>query len=124
MLIHILQLFGFSSKVTKLILACISSPKFSILLNGSPYGYFNATRGLRQGVPMSSALFTILSDLLSRMLAASVQAGKISGVKISRNSPSISHLMYADDLVIYAKAIDCEALEVQRVLQVYCDSTG
>lgn len=65
---------------------------------------------------MSPALFTILSDLLSRMLAESVQSRKIFGVKTSRNSPSISHLMYADDLVLYVMANDQEEHEVRRVM--------
>lgn len=36
----------------------------------------------------------------------------------------MSHLMYADDLVIYAKANELEAFEVRQILQLYCDCTG
>lgn len=123
-LTQLLLLYGFGAKIVSLIKACISTAQFSILLNGSPYGYFKAHRGLRQGDPMSPALFTILSDLLSRMLAEAVQLGKLMGVKISRNSPSVSHLMYADDLVLYVKATEREATVVRTILQTYCDSTG
>lgn len=123
-LFQILHLFGFGAKLIQLIRECITTAKFSILLNGSPHGYFKSERGLRQGDPLSPALFTILSYILSRLLADSVQSGKLSGVKISRNSPRISHLMYADDLVLYVKATDKEAVEVRRILQVYCDCTG
>lgn len=45
--------------------------------------------------PMSPALFTIYSDILSRLLARAEQDGKKSGVKISRHSPKINHLIYA-----------------------------
>lgn len=44
---QVLQLFGFSKKFTDLITTCISSAKYSILLNGSPYGYFTASKGIR-----------------------------------------------------------------------------
>lgn len=50
--------------------------------------------------------------------------GKISGVKISRGSPRITHVMYADDLVIYCKASEEEALEVISCLNLYCEWTG
>lgn len=82
-LAQILLLFSFSRRFTDLILASISSTKFSILLNGSLYGYFAASRGLRQGDPKSPALFTILSDVLSRMLVDYKQKGQITKIKIA-----------------------------------------
>lgn len=123
-LILIMAKFGFNSKFTNLILECISTTQYSLLLNGSPYGYFSPGRGLRQGDPMSLALFTIFSYLLSRMLARAEQEGCISGVKVSRLSPKVTHLMYADDLVIYSKATLEEAREISYCLQTYCNWTG
>lgn len=38
-----------------------------------------------------------------------VEEGKLKGVKISLSGPTISHLMYADDLVIYIRASIVEA---------------
>lgn len=115
-LIHILSKFRFSSQFTDLILECISTPKFSVLLNSSPFGYFSPKRGLRQGNPMSLALFTIFSYLLSRLLSRAEQNGLISGVKVSRLSPKVTHLMYTDDLVIYSKATKEEAGEISNCL--------
>lgn len=64
-LYHILYLLGFNDKFIELIAECVSTPHFSLLLNGSPYGYFSPRRGIRQGDPISPALFTIFSDLCS-----------------------------------------------------------
>lgn len=43
---HLLLKLGFDHKFIALITSCISSPHFSILINGSPFGYFKAGRGI------------------------------------------------------------------------------
>lgn len=73
---------------------------------------------------MSLALFSIFSDLLSRMLAKAEDMGTINGVKVSRSSPKITHLMYADDLVIYYRANEKEAKTIKNILQQYGEWTG
>lgn len=83
-LLRILALHGFCPKFCALIQECVSTANFSVLINGAPHGYFAASRGIRQGDPVSPALFSIFSDLLSRILTRAEVQGKISGVKISR----------------------------------------
>lgn len=118
-LLRILQMHGFCDQFCALILECVSSAYYSILVNGSPFGFFSSSRGLCQGNPMSPALFTVLSDLLSRIISCSEASGKLSCVKVSRSSPWITHLMYVDDLVIYCKANMVEAQEVKSCVNTY-----
>lgn len=115
---------GFAPHLTDLILNCVSTPSYSLLLNGSAHGHFTASRGIRQGDPLSPALSTICFDLLSRILTKAENDGKIHGIKVSRTSPPISHLMYADDLNIYCKATASEAQEVAHCLRTFCDWSG
>lgn len=123
-LLNILHKLGFDRHFLDLIGNCITAPHFSILLNGSPFGFFTAGRGIRQSDPMSPAIFTIYSDLLSQLLARAEQTGKISGIKVSRHSLKVTHLMYADDLVIYCQATNEEAMEVTNCLETYSSWTG
>lgn len=123
-LFHMLYLLGFHDHFIDLVAECISSPHYSLLLNGSPYGFFTPKRGIRQGDPISPALFTIYSDVLSRILSKAEADGQLQGIKISQTSPRITHLMYADDLVIYGPATIQEVTAAFACLQQYCNWTG
>lgn len=105
----VMSYIGFNEKFIELIMECVTIARYSLLFNGSPFGYFKSERGLRQGDPLSLALFTIFSDILSQMLAKAEADGSISGVKVTHTSPKVTHLMYADDVVIYEKTTTQEA---------------
>lgn len=123
-LITILHNHGFCTRFCDLLIECLSTAQYFIIVNGSLCGFFSASRGIRQGDPISPALFTLLSDFLSRILARAENSRCLSGVKISRGSPCVTHLMYANDLFIYCKANEAEAQEGVKCLQLYCDWTG
>ena len=87
---------------------CISTAQFSVLVNGTPCGFFPSSRGLRQGDPLSPFLFIIVMEALSRLLARARDGGFISGFDVGRiNHISISHLLFADDtLILYGAALE------------------
>jgi hypothetical protein len=81
----------------------VSSVWFSILVNGSPNGFFGSYRGLRQGDPLSPLLFVFVMEALSQMISAAVQGGLLEGFKVGNTS--FSHLLFADDTLIFCNAM-------------------
>jgi hypothetical protein len=59
-ILHCLTCFGFPAKFTNWVKVCITSPRFSISLNGSLIGYFPGGKGLRQGDPISPICLCLL----------------------------------------------------------------
>ena len=111
---------GFHSSWINWIRICISSSFFSILINGSPFGLFSPTRGLRQRDSLSPFSFILGSEVLSRLLFKEEVVGNIKGLKISRTSPAIHHLLFADDLLIFGKATPKKATCIHSYLKKYC----
>jgi hypothetical protein len=123
-LLKILRLLGFNSKWIGWIQQCITTTSFSILLDGSPFGLFHPTRGLRQGDPLSPFLFILGSEILSRLILKEELLGNLHGIKIARQSPPVSHLLFADDLMIFSKATDREANAIVHCLSTYSYWSG
>ncbi|KAL0378395.1 UNVERIFIED_CONTAM: LINE-1 retrotransposable element O protein [Sesamum radiatum] len=118
-LLQVLRRLGFCDKFVDLIQQCITTSSFSLLINGSPFDFFRPSRGIRQGDPLSPYLFIIYTEILSRLLLHEEALGNIKGIKVCRNAPSISHLLYADDLTIFCRAEEKDAHTVRKCLDMF-----
>jgi hypothetical protein len=74
---------------------------FSILLNGTPSGFFGSSCGLRLGGPLSPLLFVVVIEALSKMLTATVDRGPLSGFFEMVN---ILHLLLVEDTLVFCGA--------------------
>ena len=104
--------------------SCISSPKLSVLVNGSPTSQFGIERGLRQGDPLSPFLFNIVTEALSRLFQKASELGLIEGASIGTNSVHVSHLQFADDTILFLKPKLEFLRNARRILRCYELASG
>ncbi|XP_057803589.1 uncharacterized protein LOC131018917 [Salvia miltiorrhiza] len=108
---------GFST--LKLDIMSKASVFYSFLLNKRVSGEVKPTRGLRQGDPLSSFLFVICAQGFSSLFRFFEMRGEIHDVPMIPKQPSITHLFFADDSLIFFKADVEEAVVVKEITQRY-----
>ena len=123
-ILAILSKLGFHPTWINWVKICITSPTFSILINGSPFGQFPSEHGLCQGDPLSPFLFILETEFLSRLLIRQESQDLLKGIKIARNCAPISHLLFTDNLILFAKATSMEAVTLNSCLDIYCRWSG
>ncbi|KAM6555068.1 hypothetical protein CsatB_015830 [Cannabis sativa] len=106
------------------VMCCVSTVSYSILLNGKPLKRFKPGRGMRQGDPMSPYLFLLCNEVLSRLLTLEQDRGLLHGIKVARNVPVISHLMFADDTIIFSRANLRDVETLNGCIQKFEDWSG
>ncbi|PNX61280.1 ribonuclease H [Trifolium pratense] len=119
-----LELFKFPQRIVSLIMFGISSSSNSILWNGSKTEAFTPTRGLRQGDPLSPYLFVLCMERLGAMISKYVSDGTWKPMQITNDGTKLSHLFFADDVLLFAKATGSAARTVKEVLDRFCAMSG
>jgi hypothetical protein len=76
---------------------CVETVDYSVLVNDNVTDPIKPGCGLRQGDPLSPYLFIMCAEGLTALIRHAEARGDIHGVKICRNAPIISHLLFADD---------------------------
>ena len=96
----------------------------NVCFKGTSTDMFHPSRGLRQGDPLSPYLFLLCVEALSSLLQREENNGNIVGVRVCRDAPQISHLLFADDSLILMRADGANAECLRDILDAYCESSG
>ncbi|KAA3474024.1 reverse transcriptase [Gossypium australe] len=115
---------GFAHEWVGLIMKCITSFSYAVNINGYRGRVFQPTRGLRQGDPLSPFLFLICSEGLFSLMRVANQAGLIKGARDSRRGLEISHLLFADDCMMFGEATEQGARNMKDILEEYENCSG
>nr|XP_027082456.1 uncharacterized protein LOC113704781 [Coffea arabica] len=118
-IVRVLRKFGFGERLIDMVWRLVSNVWFSVIINGASHGFFKSSRGIRQGDPLSPALFVIGAEVLSRGLNSLAAQSGFLGFTVPRGCPSVTHLAFADDVLIFANGSSSSLKEIMRVLDMY-----
>ncbi|VFQ78868.1 unnamed protein product [Cuscuta campestris] len=107
-----MRTLGFSEAWIQLIMMCVKSVRYRVLVNGTLSEVIAPTRGL------------ICAEGLSLLLKKAEVERRIHGVRVANGAPPISHLFFADDSLLLFKASMEEARVVKQCLEEYELASG
>jgi hypothetical protein len=100
----VMEKMGFEPRWIDLIIKCVKTVSYAVVVNGNPVGHIIPSIGLCQDDPLSPYLFLLCAEALSSMLSKAESKWVITGVLTSKNGPRINHLFFTDDNLLFCKA--------------------
>lgn len=94
------------------------SVSHSVVVNGVPFEVFEPNRGLRQGDPIFPHLFIICVEVFSHILQMEVNRSSLQGIRVCRNAPKVSHLLFADNNISFCRTEDRVVNAIRQVLSL------
>ena len=121
---EIMRKLGFNERWINLMMVCVKSVTYSILMNGEPCGMIQPTRGIRQGDPLSPFLFLLCIEELNGLIKKVDVEGEIHGFSLCRRGPKLTHLLFADGSLLFCRANMEECNKALEILNMYEGSSG
>ncbi|XP_057826868.2 uncharacterized protein LOC131038443 [Cryptomeria japonica] len=100
-------------------MSCVTSSSFFVIINGDSSELFGASRGLRQGDPLSPYLFILMVEGLCGLIKSWVSHGLLQGWRWGHGLPTLSHLQFVNDIALMGVAHLWEAESFRRTLDIY-----
>ena len=110
---------GFNEGWINLIMLCVKTITYLVLVNRELCGMIHPTRGIRQGDPTSPFLFLLCTEGLNGMIKKVEGDGDIHGFSLCRRGPKLTHLLFADDRLLFCRATMEECGKVLDILNGY-----
>ena len=120
----VLTVMRFDPKWIRWIMECVTTVEYTLLINGSMTRSFKPSQGLRQGDPLSPYLFLMCANILSISLTHAEALKKIRGIKVGKNGLVFSHLLFADDSLLFFRKDKNSVQNLQSILEWYCSISG
>ena len=121
---ELMRKMGFNERWINLMMMCLKSVTYSVLVNGEPCGMIHPTRGIRQSDPLSPFLFLLCTEGLNGLIKQAELNGDIHGVSLCRKGLKLTHLLFADDSLLFCRLNLEECDKVLEILNIYEGALG
>lgn len=89
---------------------------YAIFINGTLKGFFTTKKCLGQGDPLSQFFFTMVVDILSKLISRVVNKKLIKGFVVGNGQITVSHLQFMDDTICFCEASQKYVTNLRLVL--------
>ena len=103
----------FAPQWIKWVMTCVTSVKSAVRFNCQLLQSFSPSQGLRQGDHLSPYLFLFLAEAFSLLLNDACARGVLQEFRLTRQAPGISHLLSADDSLLFFKGSFDQAMQLK-----------
>ena len=121
---QLMRKLGFNERWIHLIMGCVKTVSYLVLVNGEPCGLIQPSRGIRQGDPLSPFLFLLCTEGLNGLIKRAESDGDIHGFSLCRRGPKLTHLLFIDDSLLFCRANMEECGKVLEILNMYEMASG
>ena len=104
---------GFDDRWVALVMECITTISYSILINGEPSQVIQPSRSIHQGDLLSLYLFLLCTEGLHSLMCQAFEVGQIWVVSICKKGPRLTHLFFADNILVFYKSSLFECHKIQ-----------
>ena len=118
-----LVVLNFPQHFIKIVMTCISTTQYSLLVNGNLSTVLKAKRGLRQGDPLSPLLFVIGMEYLSRSLHLLDHNPEFQ-FHLRYRKLKLKYLCFTDDLMLMCKGDLNSTKLICNTLDLFAQTLG
>lgn len=102
----------------------VTSVESNIKWIDTTFEYFHSCMGICQGDHIFPYLFVLCLDKLSHLITCSVDIGDWKTIKTGKQGHAMSHLMFADDLLLFGEVTTRQMKCMTRILNKFCNMSG
>lgn len=122
-ILDMLRLFNFPSQWISLFSSIFESFNYTPIINGKKLSAFKPQRGIGQGDSISPYLFSLAMEYLNHSILQEVNNKSWQPFSVTNNNSKISfsHLFFADDILVFAKATQKNISSIHSCLKNFSD---